>query len=153
MLKVNLGYPTPEEEQRIVRANIQKTAFPSANRVIGSEEIKRAREVVKEVYLDEKIEKYIVDLVYSTRSPENYRLNNLKPLIGFGCSPRASINLALAAKAYAFINRRGYVIPEDVRELAQDVMRHRLGLTYEAEAENITKTEIINTILNKVEVP
>jgi MoxR-like ATPase len=153
MLKVNMGYPTPQEEQQILRANVQSGAFPTANKVVGTEDIKRARGVVKEVYLDEKVEKYIVDLVYATRNPENYRLNNLKPLIGFGCSPRASINLALAAKAYAFINRRGYVIPEDVRELAQDVMRHRLGLTYEAEAENITKTEIINTILNKVEVP
>ena len=153
MLKVNMGYPTPQEEQQILRANVQSGAFPTANKVVGTEDVKRARGVVKEVYLDEKVEKYIVDLVYATRNPENYRLNNLKPLIGFGCSPRASINLALAAKAYAFINRRGYVIPEDVRELAQDVMRHRLGLTYEAEAENITKTEIINTILNKVEVP
>lgn len=153
MLKVNLGYPSAEEEQQIVRANIQSAAFPKANKVVSKDDIKRAREVVKEVYLDEKVEKYIVDLVYATRYPENYGLSNLKPLISFGCSPRASINLALAAKAYAFVNHRGYVIPEDVRELAQNVMNHRLGLTYEAEAENITKAQIVDTIINKIEVP
>lgn len=153
MLKVNLGYPSVQEEQQIVRANIQSTAFPKANKVVSKDDIKRAREVVKEVYLDEKVEKYIVDLVYATRSPENYGLSNLRPLIAFGCSPRASINLALAAKAYAFVNHRGYVIPEDVRELAQNVMNHRLGLTYEAEAENISKAQIIDTIINKIEVP
>ncbi len=152
MLKVIIGYPSKEEEKLIMRQNISGT-FPKVSAVIQSSEILRARELVKEVYMDEKIEKYIVDIVFASRNPQDYNLKKLKPLISYGGSPRASINLALAAKAYAFIKRRGYVIPEDVRAICHDVMRHRIGLTYEAEAENITSEEIINEILNAVEVP
>lgn len=153
MLKVFLDYPKKDEEKLIVRANIQKTPFPTASKVVSPEDIIKARETVKEVYLDEKIENYIVDIVQATRYPDQYNLGDLAPLISFGCSPRASINLALAAKAYAFIQRRGYVIPEDIRAVAPDVMRHRIGLTYEADAENVTQTDIVNKILNTVEVP
>ncbi|MCX7744522.1 MAG: MoxR family ATPase [Flavobacteriales bacterium] len=152
MLKVVLGYPKKEEEQKIIRLNIGKE-FPKVNRILHPDDILKARTLVKEVYMDEKIEKYIVDLVYATRQPEDYNLAKYKELISFGCSPRASINLALASKAYAFIKRRGYVIPEDVRAVAFDVMRHRIGLTYEAEAENITTEDLIREILNSVEVP
>ncbi len=152
MLKVVIGYPTKEEEKLIMRQSISGT-FPSVNAVIQASEILRARELVKEVYMDEKIEKYIVDIVFATRNPQDYNLKKLKPLISYGGSPRASISLALAAKAYAFIKRRGYVIPEDVRAICHDVMRHRIGLTYEAEAENVTSEDIINDILNAVEVP
>lgn len=152
MLKVVLGYPKKEEEQKIIRINIGHE-FPKVNRILHPDDILKARTLVKEVYMDEKIEKYIVDLVYATRQPEEYNLAKYKELISFGCSPRASINLALASKAYAFIKRRGYVIPEDVRAVAYDVMRHRIGLTYEAEAENITTEDIIREILNSVEVP
>ena len=152
MLKVVIDYPKQEEEKTIIRHSIAKS-FPTATAVLKPEDILRAREVVKDVYLDEKIEKYIVDIVFASRYPEDYGMENMKDMIAFGGSPRASISLALAARAYAFIKRRGYVIPEDVRAVCHDVMRHRIGLTYEAEANNITSEEIISEILNKVEVP
>lgn len=153
MLKVFLGYPTIEEEKQIIRTNVQKGGIPACGKVLSTSDIMRARDLVREIYLDEKVEQYIVDLVYATRTPEKYGLAYLEPMIGFGCSPRASINLALAAKAYAFLQGRAFVVPEDVRAIAPDVMRHRMGLTYEAEAENITATDIVNKIINKVEVP
>jgi MoxR-like ATPase len=152
MLKVVIGYPEREEEKQILRQNIQNS-YPSTSAVIKPEDIIRSRELVREVYLDEKIENYITDIVFATRYPEKYRLEQYKSMISYGASPRASINLALAAKAYAFIKRRGYVIPEDIRAIAHDVLRHRIGLTYEAEAENVTPEQIINDILNMVEVP
>ena len=152
MMKVVIDYPTFEEERLIVRENLAKQ-FPSISPVLKTSDIMKAREIVKEVYMDEKIEKYILDIVFTSRNPEKYGLKAYKNMISFGGSPRASINLALAAKAYAFIKRRGYVIPEDVRAICLDVMRHRIGLTYEAEAENITQDAIINDILNVVEVP
>jgi MoxR-like ATPase len=153
MLKVYLDYPTKEEEKLIVRHNISSEGFPKPQTVVSVEEILAAKELVKEVYLDEKIEQYIVDLVYATRKPADYGMSDLAPLISFGASPRASINMALAAKAYAFINRRGFVIPEDVRAVCPDVLRHRVGLTYEAEAEDITQSDIVNKIMDFVEVP
>lgn len=153
MLKVVLGYPKKEEEKRIIRSNLAKGGMPKANKIISPDDIIRAREVVREVYMDEKIEQYIVDIVFATRYPSDYGLERFKDLISFGGSPRASINLALAAKAYAFIKRRGYVIPEDVRAICKDVLCHRIGLTYEAEAEEITREDIVNEILNAVEVP
>jgi MoxR-like ATPase len=153
MLKVVIGYPTKEDEKRIIRSNISPQGFGKINPVISTDAIIKARKVVREVYMDEKIEQYIIDIVFATRFPEQYKLGKYKSLIGFGASPRASINLALAAKAYAFIKRRGYVIPEDVRAISHDVLRHRIGLTYEAEAENITSEEIITGILNAIEVP
>jgi len=153
MLKVVLSYPERSEEKLILRQNVSSKPFPTTKTVVKVEEILRARKVVKEVYLDEKIEQYIVDIVYATRFPEQYNLTELKGIIAFGGSPRASINLALAAKAYAFIRRRGYVIPEDVRAICHDVLRHRIGLTYEAEAENINSEEVITKILNKIQVP
>ncbi len=152
MLKVVINYPKKEEEKLILRQNITNTVVET-NKVIKPQEIIKAREIVKEVYLDEKIENYITDIVFASRYPDEYKMSNFKNMISYGASPRASINLALAAKAYAFIKRRGYVIPEDVRAVAHDVMRHRIGLTYEAEAENITSEDIINEILNSVEVP
>lgn len=152
MLKVVISYPKKDEEKQIIRYNLLKN-FPKAANVIKPEDILRAREAVKEVYMDEKIEQYIVDIVFASRNPEDYGLAKFKDLISFGGSPRASINLAKAAKAYAFIKRRGYVIPEDIRAIAHNVLRHRIGLTYEAEAENITSEEIISEILNTVEVP
>ena len=152
MLKVVIGYPDKDEEKRILRQNITKN-YPVIQKIIKPADINKARDVVRDVYLDEKIENYITDIVFSSRFPADYKLSRFKPLIQYGASPRASINLALAAKAYAFIKRRGYVIPEDVRAIAHDVMRHRIGLTYEAEAENITTEDIINEILNTVEVP
>lgn len=153
MLKVVLDYPTMEEEKQIIRLNIQKGGMKTPIKVLNPADILRLRDLVREVYLDEKIEQYIVNLVFATRNPENYQLTELKPLIGFGCSPRASINLALAAKAHAFLNNRAFVIPEDIRSIAKDVMAHRIGLTYEAEAENITSEMIVQKILNRVEVP
>lgn len=153
MLKVVLDYPTKEDEKLIVRQSISSTPFPKAGKVISPEQILKAREIVREVYMDEKIEQYIVDIVNATRTPADYDMKNLVSLIEFGGSPRASISLALAAKSHAFINRRGYVIPEDVRAIAKDVLRHRIGLSYEAEAENISVETVINTILNKVQVP
>ncbi len=153
MLKVILDYPSREEEKKIVRANVRMEGIPKATKVVSAEDIQRCRELVKQVYLDEKIEQYIVDIVYATREPEKYGLGFLEPMISFGCSPRASINLALAAKAFAFLQGRGFVIPEDIRAVAADVMRHRMGLTYEAEAENITSADVVSKIINKVEVP
>lgn len=152
MLKVVIDYPKKDEEKIIIRHNIAQS-FPKATSVLKPEDIMRAREVVKDVYLDEKIEKYIVDIVFASRFPEDYGMADMKDMIAFGGSPRASVSLALAARAYAFIKRRGYVIPEDVRAVCHDVMRHRIGLTYEAEANNITSEEIVSEILNKVEVP
>ena len=152
MLKVVIDYPKLEEEKLIIRQNIGGDRF-TVKPILKAEEIMEARNVVRQVYLDEKIEKYIVDIVFATRYPEKYDLKELKDMIGFGGSPRASINLALAARSYAFIKRRGYVIPEDVRAVAHDVLRHRIGLTYEAEASNMTSDEIVSKILNKVEVP
>ncbi len=152
MLKVIIGYPSREEEKLIMRQNMSGS-FPETKTIISPEQILKARNLTREVYLDEKIENYITDIVFSTRFPAENKLKKFEGLIAYGASPRASINLALAAKAYAFIKRRGYVIPEDVRAVAHDVMRHRIGLTYEAEAENITTNDIINEILNTVEVP
>lgn len=152
MVKVVLTYPKREEEQLIIRENLAKS-FPKANKILTPEVIVKAREVVKEVYMDEKIERYIVDIVFASRFPADYNLKKLSGLISFGGSPRASISLARAAKTYAFIKRRGYVIPEDVRAVCHLVMRHRIGLTYEAEAENMTTEEVITEILNAVEVP
>ncbi len=152
MLKVVIDYPKQEEEKLIIRQNINGERL-NVKPILKADEIIEARKVVRQVYLDEKIEKYIVDIVFATRYPEKYDLKELKDMIGFGGSPRASINLALAARSYAFIKRRGYVIPEDVRAVAHDVLRHRIGLTYEAEASNMTSDEIVSKILNKVEVP
>ncbi|NDW17327.1 ATPase [Dysgonomonas sp. 216] len=152
MLKVIINYPQKEEEKLILRQNISG-GYPPLSPVLKADEIIESRKVVKDVYLDEKIEKYIIDIVFATRFPAENGLNSLKSMIGFGASPRASINLALAARAYAFIKRRGYVIPEDVRAVCHDVMRHRIGLTYEAEANNVTADEIVSEILNKIEVP
>lgn len=153
MLKVKIGYPNKDEERLIIRQNMLGAQFPKASHVVTPETILKAREVVAQVYMDEKIERYIVDIIFATREPESYGLDRLAVMIGYGCSPRASIALAKAAKAYAFIKRRGYVIPEDVRAVCPDVMRHRIGLTYEAEAENVTAEDIITEILNTVEVP
>lgn len=152
MLKIVIGYPSKEDEKKIIRQNISST-FPSAKCILKPEDIIKARGIVKEVYMDEKIEQYIVDIVFATRFPKEFKLEKFAPLISYGASPRASINLALAAKAYAFIKRRGYVIPEDVRAVCNDVLRHRIGLSYEAEAENVSSENIINEILNTVEVP
>ncbi|MFN6114272.1 MAG: AAA family ATPase [Flavobacteriales bacterium] len=153
MLKVVLDYPHKEEEKLIIRMNVRPGGQPEPQKVVRPEEIIAARKLVREVYMDEKIEQYIVDIVYATRKPDQYKLADLTSMIGFGGSPRASINMAMAAKALAFIKRRGYVIPEDVRAVCPDVLRHRIGLTYEAEAENITVNEIIERVLNTVEVP
>ena len=152
MLKSVIDYPKLEDEQAIVRANL-KGAFEKINPVVNVKEILTAQKAVREVYMDEKIEKYILDIIFATRYPERYNLADLKPLISFGASPRGSINLATAAKCYAFIKRRGYVIPEDVRAVVLDVLRHRVGITYEAEAENITSETIVNKIVNVIEVP
>ncbi len=152
MLKVVIGYPDKKEEKSIIRQNISNTSV-STKTILNTDDILRARSVTRDVYLDEKIENYITDIVFATRFPADYKLKKFTGLISFGGSPRASINLALAAKAYAFIKRRGYVIPEDIRAVAHDVLRHRIGLTYEAEAENITTEDIINEILNTIEVP
>ncbi|MEM5566507.1 MoxR family ATPase [Psychroserpens sp. AS72] len=152
MLKTVIDYPKQAEEQLIMRANL-KGSWEKVNPVVSVAQIIRAQEVVREVYMDEKIEKYILDIIFATRYPDQYRLADLKPLISFGASPRGSINLATAAKCYAFIKRRGYVIPEDVRAVVHDVLRHRIGITYEAEAENVTSEDIINKIVNEIEVP
>ena len=152
MLKVVIDYPNMNDEQLIMRQNM-KGAFDKVNPVISLEQILKAREAVRDVYMDEKIEKYILDIVFATRNPEKYNLPELKDLISFGASPRGSINLAIAAKSYAFIKRRGYVIPEDVRAIVMDVLRHRIGITYEAEAENMTSEDIIHKIINEIEVP
>jgi len=152
MLKIIVDYPSKEEEQRIIRQNLLKV-FPKASSVISIEQIIKAREVVTEVYMDEKIEKYIVDILFATRNPQQYNLSHLQHLISYGCSPRAGISMAKAAKAYAFIKRRGYVIPEDVRAVCHAVLRHRIGLTYEAEAENVSVESIITQVINAVDVP
>jgi len=152
MLKTVIDYPKLNDEQLIMRQNLNGT-FGKINQVVSVKDILKAREAVKEVYMDEKIEKYILNIIFATRYPEDYRLPELKPLISFGASPRGSINLAMASKCYAFIKRRGYVIPEDVRAVVHDVLRHRIGITYEAEAENVTSVDIINKIVNEVEVP
>lgn len=153
MLKLVITYPKKEEERQIIRTNLNPGGMAKINPVVTTDDILKARKLVREVYMDEKIEQYILDIVFATRFPEEYKLGKLKPYISYGGSPRASINMALAAKAYAFIKRRGYVIPEDIRAVCHDVMRHRIGLTYEAEAENITSEQILNDILNVVEVP
>ncbi len=152
MLKIVIGYPSKEEERLIVRQNIGSD-FPAVAQIISTSDILKARKSVRDVYMDEKIEKYIIDIVFASRTPKDYNLSKLEQLISYGGSPRASINLAVASKAYAFIKRRGYVIPEDVRAICHDVMRHRIGVSYEAEAENVTSEMIINEILNAVEVP
>jgi MoxR-like ATPase len=153
MLKIIITYPKKEEERMIIRGNLNPSGMTKINPVVSTGDIIGARKLVREVYMDEKIEQYILDIVFATRFPDEYKLGKLKNYISYGGSPRASINLALAAKAYAFIKRRGYVIPEDVRAVCHDVMRHRIGLTYEAEAENVTSEQILNEILNVVEVP
>ena len=153
LLKVVIGYPTKEEEQAILRANLNKDGLHEPQAVVKAKEMLEARELVKSIYMDEKVEKYIVDLVFATRSPENIGLGHLTELIGFGASPRASIGLGIAAKAHAFLNHRGYVMPEDVRAVAMDVLRHRVGLTFEAEAENITQEQIVTEIMDMVVVP
>ena len=153
MLKVKISYPNKQEERDIVRMNLSGAGMPEPNKVIKPEDIVKARRVVEEVYMDEKIEKYIIDIIFATREPQEYNLQKLQSMIGYGASPRASISLAKAARSYAFIKRRGYVIPEDVRAVCHDVLRHRIGLTYEAEAENVTTEEIVTDILNNVIVP
>lgn len=152
LLKVIIDYPTLEEEKLIIRENIAG-GLPEVHPVTTADEILKARQIVGEVYIDEKIEQYIADIVFATRYPERYGLSDIKDMITFGGSPRASISLAKAARAYAFIKHRGYVIPEDVRAVAHDVLRHRVGLSYEAEASNVTSEEIVSRIINKVEVP
>lgn len=153
IMKVIVDYPTKQEEQMIIRQNVQGMKSPEVQQVVSIQEILQARELCRQVYMDEKIEQYILDIVFATRTPEKYRLEKLKPLISYGGSPRASINLALAAKAHAFLNKRGYVIPEDVRSISKDVLRHRIGLTYEAEAENVNVEHVINDVLKAIQVP
>ena len=152
MLKTVIDYPKLDEEQQIMRDNLSNS-YAVVNQTVSLEQILSAQAAVREVYMDEKIEKYILEIVFATRYPEKYNLADLKPLINFGASPRGTINLAMAAKCYAFIKRRGYVIPEDVRAVVFDVLRHRIGITYEAEAENITSVELIHKIVNTIEVP
>jgi len=153
IMKVVVDYPTKQEEQIIIRHNVQGMKLPDVQQVVSIQEMLQARELTRQVYMDEKIEQYILDIVFSTRTPEKYRLDKLKGLISYGGSPRASINLALAAKAHAFLNKRGYVIPEDVRSICKDVLRHRIGLTYEAEAENVDVEDVIEDVLRVIQVP
>ncbi|SHE73584.1 AAA family ATPase [Flavisolibacter ginsengisoli] len=153
LMKVVVGYPTRQEEQLIIRQNVQGLGYPTVNQVVSVSEILTARQMVRDVYMDEKVEQYILDIVFATRNPGEYKLDNLKPLISYGSSPRGSINLAVAAKAQAFLNKRGYVIPEDVRSICNDVLRHRIGLTYEAEAENVSILEILDQIIQKINLP
>jgi MoxR-like ATPase len=153
LMKVIVGYPTRDEEQIIIRQAVQGTAMPVVNPVVSLQEIIAARQMVRDIYIDEKVEGYILDIVFATRKPEQYGLDKLKPIISYGSSPRGSINLAIAAKAQAFLNKRGYVVPEDVRAIADDVLRHRIGLTYEAEAESITTEDVIAHIIKKVNLP
>lgn len=153
IMKVIVGYPSKAEEQLIIRQNVQGSRMPEVNQVVSIQEITQAKELTRGIYMDEKVENYILDIVFATRFPEKYNLQKLKPLISYGGSPRASINLALAAKANAFLNKRGYVIPEDIRTIAKDVLRHRIGLTYEAEAENVNVENIIDEILRVINVP
>ncbi len=152
IMKVIVGYPTKSEEQMIIRQNVQGS-FPQVGQVVSIQEILQARDLTKQIYMDEKVENYILDIVFATRTPEKYKLEKLKPLIAYGGSPRASINIALAAKANAFLNKRGYVIPEDVRAISKDVLRHRIGLTYEAEAENVNTEQVIDDVLRAIQVP
>ena len=152
MLKVIVDYPSIEDEKRIMQNNLNKNNVKLSS-VINISQISKAQEIINEIYIDDKIQKYILDLIFASRYPDKYKLEKIKPMISFGASPRGSINLALAAKCYAFINHRGDVIPEDVREVVFDVLRHRIGLTYEAEAENITSEDLIEQIINQVEVP
>jgi MoxR-like ATPase len=153
IMKVVVGYPSRSEEQMIIRQNVQGITIPPIQQVVSTQEILNARKMVKDIYMDEKVEQYILDIVFATRNPEEYKLDHLKPLISYGSSPRGSINLALASKAQAFLNKRGYVIPEDVRSICNDVLRHRIGLTYEAEAESVDVTGVIDQILNKINLP
>ena len=153
LMKVVVGYPSRQEEQIIIRQNVQGLTQPVINPVVSMQEILNARQMVRDIYLDEKVEQYILDIVFATRSPDQFKLEKLKPLIAYGSSPRGSINLAIAAKAQAFLNKRGYVVPEDVKSICIDVLRHRIGLTYEAEAENITAINVIEQILGKVNMP
>jgi MoxR-like ATPase len=153
LMKVVVGYPTRQEEQMIIRQNVQGISTPPINQVVSMQEIITARQMVRDIYLDEKVEQYILDIVFATRNPEQFRLDKLKPLIAYGSSPRGSINLAIAAKAQAFLNKRGYVVPEDVKSICIDVLRHRIGLTYEAEAESISVLNVIEHILDKVNTP
>ena len=153
IMKVVVGYPSRSEEQIIIRQNVQGISSPNVNPVVSVQEIVNARQMVRDIYMDEKVEQYILDIVFATRNPSQYGLDNLKALISYGSSPRGSINLAIASKAVAFLNKRGYVIPEDVRSICNDVLRHRIGLTYEAEAENIVITDVIDQILQKIDLP
>jgi MoxR-like ATPase len=153
IMKVVVGYPSRSEEQLIIRQNVQGQGFAPINQVVSMQEIVNAKQMVRDIYMDEKVEQYILDIVFATRNPSEYKLDNLKPLISYGSSPRGSINLAIAAKANAFLNKRGYVVPEDVRSICNDVLRHRIGLTYEAEAENIEVTNVIEQILEKINLP
>jgi MoxR-like ATPase len=153
LMKVVVGYPTREEEQLIIRQNVQGLTSPTVNQVVSVSEILNARQMVRDIYMDEKVEQYILDIVFATRNPSEFKLDDLKPLISYGSSPRGSINLALAAKAQAFLNKRGYVIPEDVRAISNDVLRHRIGLTYEAEAENVNVVDVIDKIIQKINLP
>lgn len=153
IMKVIVDYPDKKEEQLIIRQNVQGLTIPPIKQVVSVQEVLQARDLVRQVYMDEKIENYILDIVFATRTPSNYRLEKLKPLIAYGGSPRASINLALAAKAQAFLNKRGFVVPEDVRSICKDVLRHRIGLTYEAEAENVNVENVVDDILKTIQVP
>jgi MoxR-like ATPase len=153
LMKVVVGYPSRQEEQMIIRQNVQGLTMPTINAVVSMQEVLTARQMVRDIYLDEKVEQYILDIVFATRSPEQFKLDKLKPLISYGSSPRGSINLAIAGKAQAFLNKRGYVVPEDIKAICVDVLRHRIGLTYEAEAENITPINVIEHILEKVNTP
>lgn len=153
IMKVVVDYPTKAEEQLIIRQNVQGAPFPKVGQVVSIQEVLQARDLTRQIYMDEKVENYILDIVFATRTPEKYKLEKLKPLIAYGGSPRASINLALAAKANAFLNKRGYVIPEDVRAISKDVLRHRIGLTYEAEAENVKAEQVIDDVLRAIQVP
>ena len=153
MLKVIVGYPDKKEEQLIIRQQVQGFVLPTVSKVVTTKEIIESRDLVRQVYMDEKIEQYIIDIVFATRYPDQYGLAKMKNMISYGGSPRASINLALAAKAYAFMNKRGYVIPDDIKAIAKDVLRHRIGLTYEAEAENVTTEILIDDILRTIQVP
>jgi MoxR-like ATPase len=153
LMKVIVGYPSKDEEQVILRQNVQGAKLPVVKQVVSEQEVLQARDLVRAVYMDEKIENYILDIVFATRTPEKYKLDKLKPLIAYGGSPRASINLALASKAHAFLNKRGYVIPEDVRSICKDVLRHRVGLTYEAEAENVMIENVVDDIMKVIPVP
>ena len=153
LMKVVVGYPTRSEEQLIIRQNVQGLGAPLIGQVVSMQEIMNAKQMVRDIYMDDKIEQYIIDIVFATRDPAEYKLDHLKPLLSYGSSPRGSINLAIASKAQAFLNKRGYVVPEDVRSICNDVLRHRIGLTYEAEAENVDVTEVIAQILEKIDLP